>query len=97
MDKRLLKTAFWLIPTLYGIVVYVLLLMSVSNPEKWLEDEAFVAFVLPAFIFAPIGGFAALIHCLRYQKQPRKFLPILFFLPLGFFYYFAHLEKSSYK
>jgi hypothetical protein len=102
LNRRQGPTLWWRWETLievaaaaYGILAVIVL--WVSNPAVLRSQHLVIAIaVTPACILAPVGGWWAVYQCIRYEKQPWKYVALVVLIPLGFvWYYFERYSRRE--
>jgi hypothetical protein len=77
----------WMLPIAYGFSIVAIILSSWRFPDL-LSRHSVQLFVAPACIVAPIGGWWAIYQCVRYERNPGRYLMIVMFIPFGFAWYY---------
>jgi hypothetical protein len=79
----------WTVPIAYGMSILAIFFSLSFSPDILSQHRGLLIFMAPGFIVAPIGGGWALIQCLRHERDPRRYLPIILLVPFGFAWYYV--------
>ena len=82
------NSLFWLIPITYGLAATAALCTVFVRPEI-VANRSLFFFVAPFCVVAPFGGWWAIYQCIRYEENPWRYVAVVFFVPLGFVWYYV--------
>jgi|ERR1700722_10038771 hypothetical protein len=88
-------TLLWFIPAVYGSIVAVILFTPIVDHQFLAKSKLLLAFVTPACLVAPFGGWWGVYQCVRYERHPFKYIVIVLLVPLGFFWYYFERYRYS--
>jgi len=89
-NGRNLNILIWLPPILLASVVFAASFSPIAAANKTLSGIAAVLSIV-----APIGGFWAVYCCIRYEKNPLKYILIVVFVPMAFVWYYVERYRRS--
>ena len=79
----------WMVSIAYGISILAIFFSPLISPDILSQHRGLLIFMAPGFIISPIGGCWAFIQCLRHERDPRRYLPIILLVPFGFTWYYV--------
>jgi len=79
---------WWVIPIVYGAAVELSFFIAIFGPMPPPHQKLLLAFLVPACVVAPIGGWWALYQCVRHEQRPLKYIAIIVLVPFGFAWYY---------
>jgi hypothetical protein len=90
------ESLYWLIPIALGLVFEVAFCIPFVSPDTLNHHRLLLAFIVPFFFIAPLGGWWAIYQCVRYEKQSGRYIAVVVLVPLGFvWYYFERYRQRD--